>query len=256
MWNRIGAVLNYQFSRLVNVDVDVRNSIRRYDDDDVALEADEDYTEAGIVLWRQVSRTLGILGVVRAVDYGYEEAATLERGFLSMFFGLGMEKQLSKDLRAGVRVGYQANDYDDASLDNQDAPYVIVHIKGAASPRVRLDGQIRYLTRDADVYPFSSQEYTGLAVGAEWDTSPRVTLLARLAYGLGEYTPEGTPSTATDFYDQASGDETTIVGALGVVYKISDTASLRLGYLYEDVDTDVSLPFTRNSGRLSYMKSF
>lgn len=251
-WNRIGAGLNYQFSRLANVDVSVRNAMKRYDASAVAIEADKDSTEAGLVVWRQMSRTLGIMGVVRAVDYGYEDTETLERGFLSMFLGAGVEKQLGKDLRVGVRIGFQTSDYDNSSLDSADSPYIIVQINGSTVPSLRFNGQLRYVTRDADVYPYSSQEYTGVSGGVEWDASPRVMMIGALAFGIGEYTAEGTPSAA----GAAFGDETTMVGSLGAVYKISETTSVRLTQSYEDVDTDISLPFTRNATRLAYMKRF
>jgi hypothetical protein len=227
--------------------------MKRYQDDIVANESDEDSVGGELSLWRQMAPTLGAHVDARYYTYGYDSAIGMQRDFDTILLALGLDKVFNPKLRVGALVGWQNVAYDDPNLDTQNDPYVQLNIRGQTVPSVRLMATATYGIRDADVYPFASQQYTDFHGRMEWDTTAKVTLAAYGTWRLSSYDADMTPTIpgGIDPFPKASdGDETTIVAAGEISYKINDRNSIKFVQRIEDVDSDVATSYTKNISTL------
>ncbi|OVE74459.1 hypothetical protein BVX94_00185, partial [bacterium B17] len=222
----------YLISQIMDIDLSVRNSIKRYDDDVRATQADEDSTSAELSLWRRIQTTVAGYLLAGTAMYSYDDT-TIDRGFDSVYAGVGLEKSFSRELRGGVRAGYTAVSYNDDGLDDNDSPFVQASIVSAMSAVSRVTGIIGYSLRDSDIYPFSSQEATAFSIKWDWDTTPLITIGAFAMYRIGTYDLETVPDEITSATTISDGDESTIVLEGKVQYKFNEMTSIMFLQRYE-----------------------
>ena len=254
--NRVELGLRQDINPLTHADVLARNTLKRYDDDDVADESDEDRNQAELLLWRQVTRSLAVHGMGGISLYSYESALGIDRDFDVMMGSAGAEMVFSPQVRGGLDVGAQSVSYSDDTLDSEVFPYALADITLAPQPAFRIHGSLGHGVRDADVYPFASQEYTEFRGGVEVDTSAIVTVGVDGTYRVSTYSEDTLPAGAPLPAKDSDGDETTTVVTGHVAWKLKETAQLRLRQMYEDISSDVAESFQKNTSSVELHLDF
>jgi len=254
--NSAEAGVNYLLSRRSNLDFFGRHSIKRYDEASVATEQDEDSVSAGLTMMYQVAKNVAMLAMADVGSQQYE--TSFDRGFDSMSGGLGLESILSKNLRSGLRLGWKGVDYDDSALDSESAPYADLSVEVKTIPSTRITAGVGYALKGAGVYPYSSQKSTDVHGKLEWDAVANLTLAVSGTYRVGEYDSDSVSisAPADAYYDEQSGEEKAIIATTEAAYKIGANTSIKFVQMYEDVDSDVSSSFTRNTSNLVLSRQF
>ena len=252
---RTGA--DYMVTRKSEIDVYVQNSIRRYDDDDMAARWDEDRTDVGSEFIRHLSKNVQISIEGRYSMYDYESVGGVVRDFDSALLAAGAEKTLSRRVTLGGQIGAQAQAYDDDEIDGSTNPFFRLYLRGNTTPALRLTGSLSHAVRDADAYPFAPQEYSEVRGIVDWDTTSHITLTFSGAYSMSRY-EEVLPSAAelVELYGEPDGDETSINVYGQIAYKVNDYLTVLLRQRYQDVDSDVWVSYTKNTATLEVTTYF
>lgn len=254
--NRADVGLNYELSETWNIDLLVHHMLKDFEDDEAADDSDEDLTQGTALITNQVTPTFSVFGMGRYSVYGFEPAEGFERDFDSAMFAIGIENIVNPGLRIGATAGIQTQEYDDDRVDSDDVPYGNLWLSGRMNPDNRLRLDVTHGVRDADAYPFASQEYTDVRARWDWDLLPRIGVYAVGVYRFSDYDVSfEAPADETDFA-VFEGDETTSIFEGGIAYKISRKTSLSLIQRYEDVDSDVAEEYTKNSTKLILNREF
>ncbi|MCX7591092.1 MAG: outer membrane beta-barrel protein, partial [Kiritimatiellae bacterium] len=241
------------------VDAYGRFYVKRYVEEVVADTSNEDRLDLGGLLRWYLQPTIGCDAIVTFSDYGFDSPGRVERDFSTLFGGVGIEKIFNPNLRGGIKAGVQVVDYKDNTLDNGTAPAGQIYVGGSTVPSMRVNGAVTFGVRNADVYPYASQEYWDVRGGVECDVAAQVMVFASGTYRRSDYDTE-VPAAAVQVFRRLGinpgGEETTVVGQIGVGYKLTHESSVRLAYTYEDVDSEVGQNFTKNTGTLALFYQF
>lgn len=255
--NNFMAGVRVLMTEVSDVDLSVRNMIKRYDDEARALESDEDSTGAELSMWRRMEATLAgyIMAGMDVFDYDHTAG---DRGFDDVYAGIGLEKSFSRDLKGGVRAGYKSISYNDSTIEDDSSPFIQGTLVTEMTAVSRVTGAIGYTLRDADVYPFSSQEATSFSVQWDWDTTPLLGIGVYVLYAIGNYDAATVPESIDATTAVVDGDERTFVMQGQVNYKINEMTSVMLSQRFEDVDADITgaTSFSRNATRLGLSRQF
>jgi len=267
--NDIGGGLALDLGDNVQFDMYVANMIKRYKEDRVALESDEDRTAVDLKMMRFLQPTVGVYGSLGFAQYGYDQTGNADRGFDSVSVGAGIDRVLSDYVRAGAQVGFSMLSYKDSMIQDEDSPFVLVNGQFRPTPRVNAMLSVRYLVRNADVYPYSSQEAMELYTKVEWTGVERMKFSFWGAYRSSTYddadvsrtllAAEGFSSVAAYMANQgwkSEGEVTTFQLGSSLAYNVAERTSLNFAIVIEDVDSDVSESFTRKSARAGVTRTF
>lgn len=263
--NRLRAGVSVALSKNSTMAADVNHMIKRYDDDTVAVFGDEDSFGGGMRIGFTLSPTLTLALLGNVSDFNYETAtyadSDVERGYMTYFGGLGVQKIMNQHLRVGGQAGWKVIEYDDSSVDSSSEPYLSADATISTIPSVRLMFGASYSLRDSDVFPFQSQTFTDAHARFEVDATKRLTLGVAGAYRIGKYDSDTLPEgvTAQDLIDRGfafEGDEESIVAGADVALHLAYGLEIKVAQQYEDVDSDVGTSFTRNTTSLTAAKKF
>jgi len=250
--NTVDAGITYSFSQRTSIDVAGLYRIKRYDENEPVGIVDEDETSATAILRQQFTEKVTGLVLGRYSMYEFDDEPGLLRNFDSVLAALGIEAMLNSSLIAELQGGWQQVEYEDNTLDSATEPYVLVGIGGSPEQATRIKLQLRHGIRDADAYPYASQEYSEARIRFEWDAISALTFAAEGTYRISTYddAPAGT--------SVSTGDEDTIVGQVDVTYRLRDRLTITAAQRYEDVDTELSMEndYVRNSTRIGATVSF
>jgi hypothetical protein len=256
--NNVEAGLNWQFVRWSDIDVYVRNMVKRYKNDEV-LDSDRDRTDVGLAVWRQIARRTGLQLVGKVSDYGFKKAVAgaVDRDFASYLLTLRGEQKLSETFRTSLSLGGQSVNYSADNLGSQSGLYGEIEMHGAIREDLRASAAYNHAMREADVHPYASQKFDEIHGRLDWDASGFVTLGGGAAYRLSEYDQDQKDPTADDPKIDGqrviSGNETTVALGVDVTFKFGNKGgALRIAQTYERVDSDVWVDFTRNTSSIGY----
>jgi hypothetical protein len=233
--------INYVVNRQSRLEVGYRNTLLRYDDDDVADTEDFDINAAGATYRYQLaSRTM------LAADYRFEsieyDDSEIDRGSDSHYAGLGAEQTFSPNFLGNIRGGYQVKEYNDDELDDGTDPYVDASLTFLPSPRTRLTAGAGFSMFESDVYPFASQDRSIAYLSASHDLTAKVSLYASGSFQLSEYNKE--EQVGEEIFDD--GDEQVVQLSARSSYKINRNNWVELGWQYLDLQSDFREEFDRN----------
>jgi hypothetical protein len=252
--NVVDAGVLHAFSPLTKADLSGLYGVKRYDDNEVAQESDEDESRVTLLGSHQVSRTA--LARAQGMYRQYEQDSDLgiNRDFDVARVAGGVEKVFSPEFVAVVDVGAEFVEYDDATLNSETFPYVGIDGQYAPIPRFRFTGILDHGVRNSDVFPFVSQEFTEFKLEVEHDASATVTLGLRGTARRSKYDLESRPLSAPAPAPglAADGDEDTLVLDADVTVAVSDTARIKVLYRLEDIDSEVAPSFTKNTVGASF----
>lgn len=247
--NIVTAALNYDLFRYSNLDLQVHNRIRRFDDDAVAARSDEDETVVRIQHRRSLTPTLRTLLTGEYRMYSYADNLFYKRDFDSVVLAVGLENAFSENVIGSISVGWQTRDHDDADIDVDDKPYVRAEISGQLNPDLRVGAVAGHGIRDSDAFPYPSQEYTDFSGFAHAKITQKLRLKVAGTYRLSTYEAFGV---------FPGGDENVLVGDVELTFHAMETMAFMVGYRVEDIDADdgVGASYTRNVARVGATLSF
>ncbi|MCK5849626.1 MAG: outer membrane beta-barrel protein [Kiritimatiellae bacterium] len=270
-WAGIGSKID--LGKHTRLDMQFEHILKRYDETDVASESDEDSLNTTFTAWQQVTKTLGLFVDVGASVFEYEHTYNIDRNFDSLSGGVGAYKVFGKMLEGNFRLGQKAFSYDDASLVDDEEPYISLDlmIQPVSTFRIKLDAS--YMLKNSDTFPHASQKYTSFNTRLEVDVTKMLMFGVSAEYRLGEYdidtvpqeainrilsNPAGYPSWVQRFVygGETSGEEKTLMGTIDLAYQIGKNTSIRLAGNYENVKSDVSTTFDRNAVSLALSRAF
>jgi hypothetical protein len=245
--NRAEAGVNWKFLPLWALDAYSRYSTKMYSQSKVADVANEDRLEVGTMLWRQVARQVGVKAIGRYEAFSLAPLGSVSRDFTVLVGALGTEIGITPTLRGGATVGFNAANYSDPDVSSMNGPYAELTLLGKITPVLSLQGAVTHAIREADSQNYISQEYTEANVKAEWLASSEVALGFGGAVRYGEYERQ---------IAAKSGDETAVTVLGDVAFKVMPKGTIKLSQKYEDVSSDVTSPYTKNTSAISFVATF
>jgi hypothetical protein len=247
--NTAEVAFNYDLFRYSNLDLLIKNRIKRFDEEDVASLSDEDETSVRMQLRHSLTPTLRTLLTGEYRMYSYDETVFFMRDFDSVILAAGLENSFSENVIGSLSAGWQTRDYDDKDIDQGDKPYVRAELSGLLNPDLRVGAVAGYGIRDSDAYPYPSQEYTDFSGFVHSKLTQKLRLKLAGTYRLSTYEP---------YQGRPGGDETILVGDVDLVFAATEAISLLVGYRIEDIEADdgVGGSYTENVGRVGATLSF
>lgn len=235
--NNFHAGMDYAMTEKLTSGVRGKYILRRYTDSKVAESGDEDIVEGDVNMKYLMGSGYRLLGVLGASKFENGDA-DFNRGSSVLSVGAGVEKTFTPDLIGKVMAGYQHGEYEDDSVDAIDTPNGSVELTMRAASETRFRIGAGYGLYAPYVRPYSIQTLTTVNAGIDHDVlSKRLTVSLDGQYGNGQYDEER---------DLEGGDDTMTMASLRANYRIDRTWSVNAGYTYENWDSDVREPFTRN----------
>lgn len=260
----------YKVSPLTSGMVDAGYRTKFYDDDEVARQADEDAWTGGFSVWQQPTRTLAVFIRGGVIAYRYDDESDVDRGSTEVAGILGVEQVFSAGLRASARAGWGMFEFEDETIDSLGAPLADVSLEMLPNPGTKIRANAGYQVRDADVYPFASQEEMSFTATLERDLEGPFRFAVDVSYRSGLYDTDTLSQVYQDRYynDPAfadyvadlgfdgSGSEDRLQAAVEVAYEFDRMTSVKFRQRFEDVTSDVSETFNRNDSSLVVQKRF
>lgn len=255
--NKVAASAGYECSRLVTCKLDGYQMIKRYDNNAYAMVGDEDAVGGGASASLILDRDLTVAVIGSVGSFGYKSKGEGSRDFTSYEAGIDVSRRYGAKMKGDLAVGWKALNYESSELGTESSPYVSAALMVAQSPRTHFNGSVGYLLRDSDFYPFASQRYLSVDVGASWVALvQRLTLNVGGGYRLGSYDTESLLVADRAGFGRDV-DETSWLASLGASWRVRKTYDVSLSQGYERVDYDgVAESFTRNSTRVSVGREF
>lgn len=240
LYNAALADVNMQLAENASATIGGGTALKRYDDNDVAANEDEDVTSLNGIFRYLMGSGYSVLA---GVDHNiFDNSSTnLDRGSQVTTYAVGIEKYFLPTLSAIIKGGVQTIDYDSNTISSDTGGY------GSAELRLT-EGLTRFTVNAIYGYygplvrPYSSQIRTVYGAKVERDLSAALTLVLEGQYCLGEYDEERLEDGTT----LPGGDDKMFLGIIKGTYKMSQRVSFDLGYQFEDWNSDVRESFTRN----------
>ncbi len=230
--------LGLELSERVGAEVTGRSIIKRYKEDVVAQDEDEDIWDVGTSLGYLLGSGYKVFGMAGFSDFS-NKSTVRERGSQVISAGMGVEKIFNPDVHGKVMGGYQSASYADDTLEDIDTANASAEMIFRAESPTRFRVGALYGFFAPYVRPYSLQTLTSVQAAIDHDVLPeRLTVSLKGQYSNGEYDDEGA--------DLPGGSDKLALAALSANYRIDRTWSLGLGYTYENWDSDVRESFDRN----------
>ena len=266
-WNRTSLGFNYELSRKATLDFETDYMFKRYTEEEVAEEYDEDRL-TGILRYERLHKRSLFLSTFGRYLLSQREDLTretpegdieLDRGLYAVAAGLGGRQVFSKYLQAHLDVGYEFVNYDSPDVDDNSSPLIDFRIINTPNEDHTITFDALYAILDAYRFPYSSQNHFHFFVGWDWSILDDLTFGLKCEYRIENYEADriGTnipESALEEIVDD--GDVTTLFLRSYLRYQLPYEVDLKLAYSYEDTDSDVSATYTRNDVRLTVGKTF
>jgi len=241
-YNALRADLNCMLSETYGVEFLGGNSIKRYNDNAVADEEDEDVYSLDGIFRIVLGNGLKALGQVGYSDFkNKSETEDLDRGVQIMTYAVGVEKDLTSKLTSVIKGGVQTADFSSDTLDSETTGYGSGELT-LREAQTRFSLGAGYGFYGPYVRPYSSQTRTYVDAKVARDLGTKFTVEAEAQFARGEYDKE-LLSNGTQL---SGGNDDLMLGALRGIYRINHNVDFELGYQYEDWNSDVRESFTRN----------
>ena len=222
----------------VSAEVIAHDSIKRYDEQKVADNEDEDVVDGEVDLGYTLGSGYKVFGLV---GYSLFDNASTERDRGSTVYsaGAGVEKVFNPNVHGRIQGGYQFAEYADDALDSVDTANGRAEMVFRAATATRFRVGAIYGFFAPYVRPYSLQTLSSFDAAIEHDVLPeRLTVALKGQYSHGEYENEGK--------DLPGGSDNLATVGLSGVYRINRNWSVGAGYTYENWDSDVRASFDRS----------
>ncbi len=260
--NDLSGRMLYEISKKSNVELNARSYMKMYDESEVAKQSDEDNMKFGAAYWFSLYKYLGAVVLADVSDYNYSDQTSFDRSMTATSAGVGFEAFVNKNLRGGLRVGMQELEYASDLMEGDNSPFVSLGVVSQDSRKNRLSGSVVFQTRNADVYPYASQE--AVDFNLKWELQPTEIFSLGLIgqYHLGQYSADKIPvgyEINQYFIDTGyprGGDEKVLMAGVELAYHLKNKMKMSIMPRIEKVDSDVSTSYDRNSINVFVSKPF
>jgi hypothetical protein len=236
--NTVYAALAVEVVPRVSLDVTGNNSMKRYEEEIVAQDQDEDIWDTKARLGYLLGAGYRVFGGVGYSDFS-NKSTSRPRGSQVYSAEVGVMKIFNPDIQGTLSGGYQTASYSDEELDDTDTANAEAEMVFRAQSATRFRVGASYGFYAPYVRPYSLQTLTSVRGAIEHDVLPeRLTMTLRGQYSNGEYDEEAE--------DLPGGSDELLTAGLSANYRISRTWSVGAGYTYETWDSDVRESFDRN----------
>lgn len=249
--NRFESHVQYNFSEKNFMLLDGLWRIRRYDDNEVALDNDEDEYNVRLAIMRSPTRlySIGFFGEYTSFD---RESSVEEFDFGVDYVSLGIQTTIDffedESWVLNASTGYNMMEYEDETMEDNEM-LGDSRIELAVHQKERLRGKFgfRYSKDYASVYPYSSEKNTTFycvvsrllgrnndyIIGADFEYRMR-------DYELDDLDPDVLAQRESIGLVNTDAGRDSIYLRLYLNARLSSSCRATLFYSYEDVDTDVS----------------
>jgi len=228
----VGAVLVPEKMELL---VDGRYAVTRYDEDLVGDASDYDQISSGVELVYTLGPDKEVSGQLNftSLDYenGFRDSDAIQAGFSYV-------QQMTPTTRFDIRAGYETRDLDNAVEQESDSPYVDASIvtNPAANSVVTLGAG--YSLDKSPVNTFAQQERLRFYATGNYSFTPALKFAASGSYSSGTFKEEDATSIFDPTVDEA-GDEVVIQVSASLTYQLNVRNSIVATYQYTDLESDV-----------------
>jgi hypothetical protein len=251
MVNTARASFNYDLGRLSNIDLQAHNQIRLYDESRIARLSDKVENGLGVDYRLQLTPTMRALFNGAYGMYSFKDDGVRSRDFEGLSGSAGLEYVFTTQVIGSLVGGVQSRSYDDERLEMSDNLYLQGNVSGMLTQDLRMGIVAGTGVRDADVYPYASQEYVELRGFVDSKLSPAITL--RIGATVRQSSYDSHP-----MLNLPGGSEDVVVGDAQVSYQLTEQASILVGHRIEDISADQGLSnsYTRNTSRVGMRMDF
>lgn len=264
--NRASAQAKIQLTPKTRLELEGRHALKRYAEERYRVTGDEQNLVGTGTLWYRFARTFSVAGMGAYERFDYPGQEGVDRDFNSLLTALGLLKQFSGMLTATATMGWKTMDFADPEMGTDSGPYGRASLSGTPARSLRTEIGLSHMLRDADVYPYASQRYSGADATVEWSVLEELTLGVLGAYRVGVYDSKSLPrafidSQAADAASEAAlpeegGTETATIAEGWISYRFGTGKSLRVHQRFEILDSDLSDSFNRNLTGLAFIMEF
>lgn len=261
--NRLGGDVRYALAPRWYSTLDSYWQIIRYDEEDMAEDSDEDKAGAEIGLTFQQTPLLGY-GVQVAFDTydrktldTQEDGGKVPMGYDSASIGVGGRYKLNKVTSFNANYGYQYVWHENEEIDDREYPTdAKFEMTLLPSERIQVLLGGTFGVTEGYVYPYVTQDKKAYYANLSYRHTPRLSSTYRLEYRNisfeERYADPETPDE--DFYGEAAskprgerdGVRDELFARVGVNFRWNDGLTLSGYYSFEDVDSEVSDPYSKN----------
>ena len=239
--NEVAALLSHEVIPRHFAEVNGYSRTKRFDEDDIAVRADEDMTSVGATWWYQVTDQMALLLLATQQEFDYDDP-DIERGFEATFYGVGVFASMGPASRVSARIGSKQLEFDDDSLEDEDDVVGELAIRNSEKAKVRYRIAGGHTLRDADLAPFASMEYDFASIRVSRDLSESVIVRASGSYRMLDYNNQ-VPAGALTGLGGGTEDELTITAGLEV--RTSRKSRILVKHVFQTVDSDVDVTVDR-----------
>lgn len=234
----------------VDLSVNGRYAVLRYDEDDVADASDYDQLTGGLDAQVQLAPNLTGAGQLRYTDLEYENGF---RDSEAVQVGVSFSKIFSPGLQGDIRAGYEYRDLPNAREEDADSPYIDGSVVFLPGKNTQVTVGAGYSLDKSRVNTFAQQERVRFYGTANHALTPALGLNVSGSVSEGSYDTDD----ATSLFDPAvdsDGDESVVQFSFGLTYRINVRNSLLATYQYTELESDVrpDTDFDRNRVSLGW----
>jgi hypothetical protein len=231
----------------MDLQIDGRYVMLRYDEGDVSDASDYDQFSAGLDLIRQVNPNTSAHGQLRYSVLDYDNSF---RDSDSLQVGLSASHIFSPAMQGDIRFGIENRTLDDAIEQDATSPYIDGSIVFLPAKSTNLTLGAGYSLDKSAVNTFAQQERLRIYGSVTRKLAPALRLTVSGSYAMGSYDTDD----ATSLFDpdvDTDGDENTMQFTAGLSYEINVQNSLLATYQYTELESDVRPASDYDRNRIS-----
>lgn len=257
LFNNAKAKIVMAMGPRVSGNLELSHAMKKYDDNEIAKNYDEEGSGAMAGLYFPMSKVMGVKILAKYDTYDYNNSYGLKRGIDTMAGAAGFDYIVSEQIRSELRLGWIQASYEEETIGDQNAPYVDLVFRIRPQPDTQFTIEGGHSIRNSDVFPYPSQEETRGSVSLDWKVQERLKVDFGGQYRIGSYEFDIDPIPAWIIETGVKeGDEKKIILTAGVTFDFGDYTSLRVGQSYQKTDSEVSVDFVRNDTMLTLTRKF
>ena len=232
--------LNASFSSQVvpeklNLKLDGRYALLRYDESDVADASDYDQFTGGLDLVHALGPNASAGGQVRFTSLDYESEF---RDLEAVQVGTIISNVFSPALQGDLRLGYEYRDASAAVEQTSDSPYVDGSLVFLPVKNTQITVGAGYSKDKSPLNRFAQQERVRVYANANHSLTPALRLTVSGSVSEGTFDTDD----ATSLFDpdvDTDGNESVVQATVGLTYKVNVRNSILATFQFTELESDV-----------------
>ena len=238
--NRVGGEVSYFLSEHLIAQVSAYQRMKRYDDEDLSENGDEDEYGASAYIWKEMSDIfdLSLMGVYGSSDE--ENTDDIDKSVDTMTFGVAANYRFSEVAKLFLSYGYEFVMYGNDEFEDQECPTDLkAELDFAFSSRFSTQVGARYGITDSYNYPYASQDLTAIYGIATWRHTPKLSTTYRAEFRSTDYEKKYVDMDTANLEKYPDGSEDELYLRFGINCLVTPKTKISLYYSYTDVDSDI-----------------